>query len=593
MAEIAMLVVALGGLYVISNHDNEPRELAGFENMGEAPNALPSINPPQPPINYPIDNKRVSDTNPNKYYHPNQTTDKFFTPSAVYKEIERNNPKESVGGSTKTNYSLTGEPLNKDNFKHNNMVPFFGSRIKGSSVSADIAQSQLDNMQGSGSQHKHKTEQAPLFKPQTNMSWANGMPSTTEFMLSREVPSNRINNVKPWDEVKVAPGLGHGYTSTNSGSGYNTAVEDRSSWLPKTVDALRATNNPKVSFDLSGHQGPASASNQNIQNSNTMGRVEKNRPDTTQVLGPNRWFTTTGVEKGSTVRSSQMLQHTNRPDYSETNYYGAGTQEGKSTYIHSHSNETHRQQLAGPAITAPLGPAAASTNDYGNGSYEPLCNNRSTTRQGNDLGAVGGILKALTSPILDILKPTRKENVIGNIRSTGNVQLTHGGTQPICNPGDRPKTTIKEQTEIGKLHLNLEGNLQGAYNVSTQQPVPQERDTTTSSYIGNVMGTNQSMSQTSAYNQRNNPNKTFSNHPNQGGMSLLNADTNFTSVRNDQNQTRIPTGTSTMSAIPSKTSYGRTQMPPTTIQPNYDRMNPDLLNAFKSNPYTHSLTSWA
>jgi len=68
----------------------------------------------------------------------------------------------------------------------------------------------MDHMQGSGSQHKHKTEQAPLFKPQTNMSWANGMPSTTEFMLSREVPSNRINNVKPWDEVKVAPGLGQG-----------------------------------------------------------------------------------------------------------------------------------------------------------------------------------------------------------------------------------------------------------------------------------------------------------------------------------------------------------------------------------------------
>ena len=123
MAEIAMLMVALGGLYVISNHDNDSREVAGFENMGEVSNALPNINPSQPPINYPIDNKRVSNTNPNKYNHPNQTTDKFFSPS-IYKEIERNNPKDSVGGSTKTNYSLTGDPLNKDNFKHNNMVPF-------------------------------------------------------------------------------------------------------------------------------------------------------------------------------------------------------------------------------------------------------------------------------------------------------------------------------------------------------------------------------------------------------------------------------------------------------------------------------------
>ena len=592
MAEIAMLMVALGGLYVISNHDSQSNERSGFENMGQASNALPYIHPPQPPINYPIDNNRVGNTNPNKYNRPNQTTDKFFSPS-IYKEIERNNPRDTVGGSTKTNYSLTGEPLNKDNFKHNNMVPFFGSRIKGSTVSADIAQSQLDHMQGAGSQHKHKTEQGPLFKPQTNMSWANGMPNTTEFMLSRQVPSSKINNVKPWDEEKVAPGLGQGYTTTSSGAGYNSAVENRSSWLPKTVDALRATNNPKVSFDLSGHQGPAIAGNTIIQNSNTMGRVEKNRPDTTYDLGPNRWFTTTGAEQGPTVRSSQMLQHTNRPDYSETNYYGAGTQEGRSTYIHSHNNETHRQQLAGPAVTAPLGHAAASIHDYGNGSYEPACNNRATTRQGNDLGVVGGIMKALTTPILDILKPTRKENVIGNIRSTGNVQLTHGGTQPICNPGDRPKTTIKEQTEIGKLHLNLEGNTQGAYNVSVHQPIPQERDSTTSSYIGNATGSTQSMSQTSAYNQRNNPNKTFSNTPNQGGMSLLNTDTNFTSLRNDHNETRIPSGTSTMSVIPSKSSYGSTQLPPTMTQPNYDRMNPDILNAFKSNPYTHSLNSWA
>ena len=149
MAEIAMLMVALGGLYVISNHDSQSNERSGFENMGQASNALPYIHPPQPPINYQIDNNRVGNTNPNKYNRPNQTTDKFFSPS-IYKEIERNNPRDTVGGSTKTNYSLTGEPLNKDNFKHNNMVPFFGSRIKGSTVSADIAQSQLDHMQGAG-----------------------------------------------------------------------------------------------------------------------------------------------------------------------------------------------------------------------------------------------------------------------------------------------------------------------------------------------------------------------------------------------------------------------------------------------------------
>ena len=49
-----------------------------------------------------------------------------------------------------------------------------------------------------GHKHEHrKREQAPLFKPQANMTWANGMPNTTEFMLSRQMPSTKMNNIKP------------------------------------------------------------------------------------------------------------------------------------------------------------------------------------------------------------------------------------------------------------------------------------------------------------------------------------------------------------------------------------------------------------
>ena len=82
-------------------------------------------------------------------------------------------------------------------------------------MDADISQTQLDNMQGAGSQYRRKTEQAPLFKPQANMTWA-GIPNTTEFMLSRQNPVPKMNNIKPRDEVQVAPGLGLGYTASGS-----------------------------------------------------------------------------------------------------------------------------------------------------------------------------------------------------------------------------------------------------------------------------------------------------------------------------------------------------------------------------------------
>jgi hypothetical protein len=244
MAQLAIPLIALGGLYIISNHEKEEdEEKEGFINeMNNIPQSLP-VKPIA--VNYPK-LKNISKDAPRYYPSPNQATDKYFNQS-VYTKIEQNNPKDSVGGSVQSAVSLTGEKIDKKNFKHNNMIPFFGGKVKGATVSANIAETQLDNMQGAG-------EQAPLFKPHSNMTWANGMPNTSEFMLSRQLPSSKMNNIKPWDEEKVAPGLGLGYTTSASGAGYNAAVEDRNAWLPKTVNQLRYTTNPKVTFPLKTHK---------------------------------------------------------------------------------------------------------------------------------------------------------------------------------------------------------------------------------------------------------------------------------------------------------------------------------------------------
>lgn len=591
MAELAIPFITLFGLYVISNHNKEEQ----FTNMSDTTQALSNANQTAIPINYPINTPALIES-PQNYIDANHTTDKYFNKS-IFEKVEQNNPKDSVGGSIRQQTGLTGNPINKKDFKHNNMVPYFGARIKGSGPSADIAETQLDNMQGSGSQHRVKIEQAPLFKPQANISWAHGMPSTTEFMLSRQVPGSKMNNVKPWDEERVAPGLGQGYTTTGSGSGYNAAVEDRNAWLPKTVDQLRIDTNPKASFGLQGLQGPAAYYNKEPGNINTIGRVEKNRPDTDYEVGPERWFTTTGLEKGQTVRSDQIIQHTNRPDYSQTDYYGAGSggKDGQTTYINTHTNITNKQQLNGPGIAAPTGKAAASSNDYGNGSYNALPNNRSSTRQPEKFGQVEGLVKALTAPIMDMLRPSRKENVIGSARPSGNVQLSKGGTQPIYNPGDRTRTTVREQTEKGNHNQNIQNQKDGAYTVSHQQTVSQERDSTNIQYIGNAARSDQSMSQYAAHNQRNNPNKTFVNRPSQGNIATFNSNLNATlKSDHDRQNNRILSSSSNVVAIPSIETFGNINMPQyRNDTQGTERINPDILAAFKNNPYTHSLNSWA
>lgn len=599
MAELAIPLIALGSMYVISNQD-ESKE--GYTNMGKPPNELPNVNPPVPAVNYPI-TKKVNDANVRIYKNPNQTTDKFYNQN-VQRTVERNNPPNSVGGSTQQTLGLTGEPINKKDFKHNNQVPFFGARIKGSAADYNTAEGTLDNLQGAGTHYKRKREQAPLFKPQANMSWANGMPNMNDFYLSRQNPSTKMSNIKPWDEEKVAPGLGLGYTTQGSGSGYNAAVEDRKAWLPKSVNELRVDTNPKMTFGLQGHQGPATAYIKDYGHIETQGRVEKNRPDTDYKLGAQRWFTTTGAggEK-QTLRSIQELGAVSRPE-TTAEYFGTGGDvDSKATYVVGQNNPTLRQQLEGPlhGTASASHKAAPSSGDYGNGSYQALCNNRSTTRQAENLGGVQGMIKAVIAPIFDVLRPTKKENVIGNLRPNGNGTQVNVMNPRVYDPSDRVRTTIREQTEnlLDNNHLNVDGIANNdAYMVTKHQAYGQERDTTNVAYGGNAgpAGSYNSKSYSAEYNQRNNPNKTHKSRPNHGVSSTHNNNMNIAIGRRDADRinNRASAGSATVQAIPSSQTYGEISGRQQYDQNfNCERMNPDILTAFKKNPYTQSLNSWA
>jgi hypothetical protein len=201
----------------------------------------------------------------------------------------------------------------------------------------------------------------------------------------------------------------------------------------------------------------------------------------------------------------------------------------------------------------------------------------------------------MVAPVLDVLRPTRKENVIGNARVNGNAQ-SNVNALPIYNPGDRTRTTIREQTEQGSQYINVQGQTGGAYKVSQQQAVTQERDSTCIQYSGNAAPiSSANMSQVAVYNQRNNPNKTIPGRTNQGGMQTLNSNVNM-ALRDDElrHNTRQNAGSANVTAIPSVDTYGDVNMPQYyNNSQGCDRINADILTAFKNNPYTQSLNSWA
>jgi len=585
--DLAIPLAVLGGLYFMANDGKEQDQSAKKEGFTDR---LPGTKIPQ--VNFPI-LAPMSKDNINLYPDSNQSTDKYFDQS-VYQGVAETT---DIGTSEiKPIFSLTGQTMDKTEFTHNNMVPFFGAKIKGATSAYRTHEGVLDNMQGTGSQHFDKQEVAPLFAPEANMNFVAGAPNHSDFMQSRMNPSQRAANVKPWEEIRVAPGLANGY-STEGTLGFNSGVSARDAWEPKTVDQLRIATNPKLSFSLENLEGPAMSK---VQNLGVQGTVEKYMPDTYYTNTPDRWLTTTGLEKAQTSRGIEELKDVNRLT-TTAEYFGNGGETTEASYVTGAHTVPRRPQLSANPIpaAAAVGTFTSSNADYGRSGYSALPNNRDSTYQ-TPMGTVTGAMKAALAPLMDALRPSRKEDVIGNLRPNGNVSTTMPAPV-VYNPADRTPTTMRETTE-GRLdnnHLNIQNQTSGAYNVSVQQPIENQRATTNTSYTGSSGGAmthSGEASYVSAYNQRNNYAKSYKSRPNPGGASMMASSQNVSTgkLEGDRENNRMWVMDKAPTQITGVDNYGRMHVPEQRdVDYSSKRMDPGLLQAFKQNPYTQSLNSYA
>ena len=608
--ELAIPLIALGGLYVVSNQGpsreyNKPNQnqtqtrkmnyQENFTNMGATQNFLPNTD--IPPQNYPVSNINQLVDTVQEYHNPNVATDKYFNQNA-YEQKVRNN--QTVGSNIQEIYSLTGNYLNSNQFKHNNMVPFNGGKVKGNTYHANTAESILDNMIGSGSQVIKKIEQAPLFKPESNMQWAYGTPNQSDFYQSRVNPGMKNNNVKPFDSVMVGPGLDKGY-SVNGTGGYNSGMEARDKWLPYTVDQMRVATNPKLEFELTNHEGPANSFIKNAATSQMIGRVEKQRPDTFFINNQDRWLTTTGAEKGETLRPIQEMGVIRRNDVL-TDYAGpAGPSDVKAGMAPENYEPSKRQQVLAGGVGHSKATGHGPHDDKDNflKSHTNYANNRSTVKQPETIrSGFSGAIGAVIAPLLDILKPTRKDETINNVRIYGEAAPSVPKGY-VYNPQDTTPTTVKETT-LYSPNFNIDNQKEGIYVNNYSNPDLTQRDTTSCEYFtaaGGAATGYGDMSYEAAYMQHNNDIKssTIANRPNQGGMQIFNQQMNVNCWKQDCNRydgrmnpaysniSSMPPSTQTYGAISAPQYYNECQM--------CDRIQPDILNAFKENPYTHSLTT--
>jgi hypothetical protein len=600
--EVAIPAVALGLLYVVSNQ-NQNSKSENFRNRTQLPNVdVPNRNYPEEfPVVSPDTEQTSQLSTSNRYDNGGGVyTDKYF--NANMNQSQTQSKMDNTANLGKEYYSLSGQKVNAGYFEHNNMVPFFGSNLRTRIVDDNSIEGLMDNYTGSGSQIITKKEQSPLFSPSTGLQYAHGAPNMSEFYQSRVNPSARMANVNPFKEEKVAPGLGLGYTTEGAG-GFNSGMMMRDQWLDKTADQLRVDNKPKATgLMLYGHEGPADSVIKQNATYEQMGIMEKHLPDQSFALdtrtGPNdigRLFTTGGVQKGETLRAIPVERYVSRPETAVSYAGGAGAQ-NEASYIPGEYMPSHNQQLGAVplAVANANGRQYATDADYEIKAKKAYPNNRTSNNQDTYYGMVSGGLGAAIAPLLDMLRPSRKENTMGSLRPYQNPSTTVPQSY-IFNPADRPAATIRETTEKSINHLNVSSTqTYGAYSVTGHIPTNTVRTETGDFFYAGIASAGERSRQMSSYeaeyNQRNNDLKssTLTGYTPNGNMDLLNSDINMRQVSRDNMLQNNRAVIATMPyQSPDPMNMGKVAGTSNNLYANIalDRNTPDITSMLKSNPY--------
>ena len=356
--------------------------------------------------------------------------------------------KDYAGAGGWDGISLTGNPVDRQSFFHNNMTPFFGGTAK-QNVEDTANQTLLETFTGNDSTYQSKVElkRDDLFQPVANLANVYGMQNLDGYNLDRYVVGNIRNNQSPVEPIRVGPGLNQGFTAEGSGGFQQANTLDFIQ--PKTVDEMRVKTKPKVSYE--GVVIPGSG----VSKPGKVGTVAKNQPDTFYVNSPDRLFTTVGATTGPAQRPAIDVKFTNRKTTELKTRIGSacpaaiGSQPQLKPKFRNSSRVNHggagpRNQNA-QGQWGISGPNNAIPNDYGRGSFKARPNMRAISGPKMQVTNLSAPNKSNRAPQNPNIKHTRKNNVVGNNRWAGNFQNTGPTKAKVYDPNDVPRATIKEQ----------------------------------------------------------------------------------------------------------------------------------------------------
>lgn len=326
--------------------------------------------------------------------------------------------------------SLTGEKINSKDFNHNNMQPFLKGNITQNTNVEQFTQ-KLDYNTGVDKFYKKKQELEPFSQPVAGFHNINGSKSESDFLKRRLVVSEMQQNVTPFEAVRVGPGLNQGYTNRGSGGfQQNNSLEYA---RPKTMNELRSKINQKAGFFSMNYKAPIKGTEQR----GVVNPLRKNKPERTynQKLGD--LFGNSSYLKKNTLRPELAVKAVNR-------------------------RNTHKE-YTGPAKLEFL-KGMSLDDDHGKSKIIVYNTERQETQTKTVVSNLTSTIKAIVSPVMDVLKLSTKEYLVDAARSEGgNAVAQIPNKLTVHDPNDLLKTTVKETTVHDSDTLNLTGH-DGTYS---------------------------------------------------------------------------------------------------------------------------------
>ncbi len=592
---------------------------AELDLMFKTPNGQVYPSEPNPgpygtPLGYASQKPPIAPTVPSP--GPAPQTIEAVAPSVVMNPagVEQN---PVYGKSDFVTSELTGQKMPAADFRHNNMVPFFGGSMK-QNVAVDTNVSILDSYTGAGSTDLRKKEVETMFNTaQTPYGNPFGMEDNTDFFQSRLDTDPGLlrprNGERPFEPQRVGPAVQEKFGMTGKGGFQQFEIDEVMKRAMPTTDKLRVKDNPKLSYNtpvVPGQRFVAAAGD-------NPGEVRKYKPDTFYIDQQGERFIGAFSEESQreTARPVQVYKFVTRPETS-SEFIGPGaSQEFGESYVSGEYRRPMTQQYGGAGFRNADGTEyyphgeTAEMGDYGRHGIEIRPNERLATEDrvmGLNLAPADNV--QVSVHYTDSARPTNRAETVGNIRQTGTATGYAGGAPSITvwDPTDVARTTVKETTiEWGNLALGVASPADAPTKLKVYDPDDIARPTQKSQlsaalgwYGGGSAVRKDFTSHEAAYNMRLNPNKeqvAKGRKPiaGNGGMALTNEDPGRQTSKkldadiiNDRemrinNVTGLPPGSGDIGQVKYRL--------PLKLDVSLERNQPAMVTAVENNPLQQSL----